>query len=585
MHSIRQKVFTTDLKRIGGKAVAFLLVLCLLLVHPFSSNAQESPQVRILLTALQLSNQLHVGIYGGYLLNDHLSFQRGSTLTIELMNGSLMVYYEGMAYRAGESLLLKRHDVSSSAEENGLRLQNGLSLYTGDLKVHIKDGQLRAVLILPVEEYLLGVIPYEMAEDFPLEALKAQSVAARTYTIKNMKPTQDYDLVDSTNDQVYRGLDKVKVNAIRAVRETSGIILAYQGSPAHCFYTASNGGVTESAINAWGREVIPYLQVQEDPYDLENPRSEIRAANIPKELLLQESNMNAALFNYLHDAVRQRFELLGYDTAPEFIKINSISGIVPHTVKYGGNAGVMKYLRFDLNVSGRVPLQSLPDQEVSILQPADAKTQQQQEEPGNISWSTMMPLPQLLSVDCAIFPDIEEMLLLSINQNANEIVHIREELDKFIIIFSRYGHGVGMSQRGAEWMAKTYRWNYKQILRFYYPGTEIEHIGSELILPQPLTEEYLTTPGPIPTPTPRPTLMPQSSIPKESEHIVIVSGVTVNSSLNLRAMPDLSSKVITRLYFGQELLVIDTLPDGWLKVKTDVVSGYIREEFVSEKQK
>ena len=133
-------------------------------------------------------------------------------------------------------------------------------------------------------------------------------------------------------------------------------------------------------------------------------------------------------------------------------------------------------------------------------------------------------------------------------------------------------------------MAKTYHWDFHQILRFYYPGTEFQTIGTELILPEKGPEEFLTTPGPIPTPTPRPTLMPQSSIPKDNERAVIVSGVPVNSSLNLRAQPNLSSEVIMRLYFGQELLVIKTLPDGWLQVKTDIAEGFIREEFVSDRK-
>jgi len=537
--------------------------------------------VRVLLNTLQLTDHLNVGVYGEYYLNGQLSFQRGSTLNIQQKNRSLIVYYEGMAYHPGKSLLLKRHALSKPGEENGLRLQNGLNLYTGDLSVRVHDdGTLRAILILPVEEYLLGVVPYEMADDFPIEALKAQSVAARTYTIRNMKPQKDYDLVDSTDDQVYRGLDKGKINAIRAVAETGGVILTYQGDPAHCFYTASNGGVTESAINAWGRENIPYLQIKQDPYDLENPLSEVRAASIPKEFWGQAADsVPPKLLDHLLSALSIRFEPLGFDTDPEHISINRINGITPHTAKYGGDEGVMKYLRFDLNVSGRKILPSSSDQEVSLFQ----ATEQPLEE-NDIAWSSMMPLPQTQSVDIPIFPDIEEMFQLSINRNANEIVRVREEPDRFVIMFSRYGHGVGMSQRGAEWMAKTYHWDFHQILRFYYPGTEFQTIGTELILPEKGPEEFLTTPGPIPTPTPRPTLMPQSSIPKDNERAVIVSGVPVNSSLNLRAQPNLSSEVIMRLYFGQELLVIKTLPDGWLQVKTDIAEGFIREEFVSDRK-
>ncbi|NLE26229.1 MAG: SH3 domain-containing protein, partial [Clostridiaceae bacterium] len=68
-----------------------------------------------------------------------------------------------------------------------------------------------------------------------------------------------------------------------------------------------------------------------------------------------------------------------------------------------------------------------------------------------------------------------------------------------------------------------------------------------------------------------------------SQRIVYVTGIDATSSLNLRELPDYLSEILTRLYYGQELLVLQTLENGWLQVKTDVMSGYVRQEFVCEK--
>ncbi len=571
-----------DMEKVKRVAVVLLILFILSSTLPMQAETVYSPYVRVLLTALQLSDSLTVGVYGNYLLDDRISFQRGSEMRVSTVDGFLMVSYEGMTYRAGENLLLKRYQTSRDDNENGLRLQKGLNVFPGDLKLDLNNGLLRAVISIPIEEYLMGVIPYEMAEEFPLEALKAQAVAARTYTIKNLKPGQIYDLVDNTNDQVFRGLDPTKTNAAKSINETDGVILTYQGKPADCFYTASNGGFSESAFNAWGREEIPYLTVREDLYDLENPLSVTRSAIIPKTVMSNGKNLNNHLFTLLMDRLAQHLGLLGFDTNQDFIQINGIAAITPHTPKYGGSDGVMRTLRFDLNVSARAPALFENDPEVSLSQkegpskPADGAS-------GEKAWAPVKPLPHTVSVDCPLFPDLENMLGLSINQNENELVKVSEEEDQFIISFKRYGHGVGLSQRGAEWMAKTYGWDYGQILRFYYPGTQLERFDTKAYLPETHQPEFLTTPGPIPTATPRPTLMPQSSAPAVDQRVVFVTGIGLNSSLNLRAMPSLSSEVLLRLFYGQELLVLKSLPDGWLYVKTDVIQGYIRDEFVSEK--
>jgi hypothetical protein len=129
-------------------------------------------------------------------------------------------------------------------------------------------------------------------------------------------------------------------------------------------------------------------------------------------------------------------------------------------------------------------------------------------------------------------------------------------------------------------MAKTYSWTYEQILRFYYPGISLRTRDIKQHTRAPLQADFLSTPGPIPTATPRPTLMPLTQTPAPEQWVVAVHGVSRNSTLNLREQPNLSGKVLVQLYYSQRLLVLESLPDGWLHVRTDVLEGYVMEQYV-----
>ena len=91
----------------------------------------------------------------------------------------------------------------------------------------------------------------------------------------------------------------------------------------------------------------------------------------------------------------------------------------------------------------------------------------------------------------------------------------------------------------------------------------------------------MATPAPTASPTPRPTLMPvtKTKLPKGA-YIAVVSNIDDDSSLNLRESASLSSDVLRRLYKNQELIVLKARSDGWSHVKTDVIEGYVRSEYL-----
>ena len=114
--------------------------------------------------------------------------------------------------------------------------------------------EVTAIDRLPLEQYLRGVVPAEMPSSWPLAALEAQAVAARTYTIAHLGDfaARGYDLAGSVLSQAYGGLDVEATASDEAVARTAGEILTYAGAPINAYYCAAAGGYTEDAASVWG---------------------------------------------------------------------------------------------------------------------------------------------------------------------------------------------------------------------------------------------------------------------------------------------------------------------------------------------
>lgn len=557
---------------------ALVMLLTIGLALPVGARAEKNT-VRVLLTRLNLTDRLEIALDGSYTL-DGMSFQRGSRLVLSCATGRIMVYYEGMALDSGKELVLTRHQAAEGLE-NGLRLNGDYALYRGDLHVKTDGKMLTAVLHIPIEEYLLGVVPYEMSDSFPLEALKAQAVAARTYALYKMRGASGaYDLVDNTNDQVFRGYNASNERAIRAVQETAGVACYNNGALAICYYTASNGGQVELVRNVWGKGEGDYITMHDDPYDVENPESVVKSAAIA-QTAKDGIVYNQQLTDYLLDGVSEAVTALGYSGDAADTRIAGVAGISLHTPQGGTSSKVMTQMRFDLTVQCRQkPTAAMQDEEVNLF--ALPETTPEATSAPQPTQAPFVTLEQTVQVDVPVFSAIEPWLGLSINGSNNEILTVREENDRFVIESRRYGHGVGMSQRGAQWMAGQYGWTYDQILRFYYPGLALKKTDTQVTLPPAVSAAFLTTPGPAATPTPRPTLMPASDQLKAGEWRVKVTQISANSSLNLRSAPSTASDVLRVLYYGQELLASSCDEEGWIKVRTDVTEGYVMEKFVEK---
>jgi len=224
--------------------------------------------------------------------------------------------------------------------------------YRGLLEVTAADHGLLVVNELPLEEYLIGLINCEISSAWPMEAVKAQAVIARSYAVyqKLARKNAPYQLESSVMDQVYGGSDVEDSRAARGVQETAGEVLSFEGKVIQAFYFSNCGGHTESSERVWGL-AIPYLRGVPDQYcQEENPAR--------WELTIPLKKVEAALrgAGYRVSGIRE-LEVQGRDDSGRVRDVAVSSGrgkqLVPSVAfRKALGYGVVKSTNFELRVSG-----------------------------------------------------------------------------------------------------------------------------------------------------------------------------------------------------------------------------------------
>ncbi len=533
-----------------------LLCAALLLpVFPRAARAAKTvSEIRVLLTRPRLTDEAWMTLDGRYLARcadgREVLLPAGAKISVFLREGGLVLFHEGLAFSAGKSLsLLRRQDGDT---EPGIRFNLRDGICPGDLSLTVNDGAIRAVLTLPLETYLLGVVPYEMSEAFPLEALKAQAVCARTYALSKAGSSAEWDVTDNTNDQVFNGVPSSCENTALAVAETEGLVLTYKGKLITAWYSASNGGQTELPGNIWsGKNAPACFAMTDDPWDLENPGSTLRTAVLNRD----GSGFPAGILRLVRETLAadpawNAWRLSAEDT----LRVDAVRSVQVSAPRYAAPSRLMTRLELGLDVSAALK-DGGPD-----LVPAGA-----------------------CDVTLDLFPEAVYLLGLSVCGTDNEIVSVSEDETAFTLTAGRYGHGVGMSQRGAQYQASKGEKTFRQILAFYYPGAELKRYAGEPA-PVPTADPLLgVTPGPVPTATPRPTLMPVTEELPEGAWLASVENIADGSTLNLREKPSAGAKILMKLYKHQQLIVLEESEvAGWMHVKTDVIEGYVMYSFLQK---
>jgi len=151
---------------------------------------------------------------------------------------------------------------------------NGVTsgLYRGSIEVRLDGGGLTSINELDMDSYIRGVVAGEMPSSWPLEALKVQAVAARTYALSTAKSSGAFDQYPDTRSQVYRGVIGESVRSDAAVAATQRQIVTYDGVPAVTYYFSTSGGETENVEFSFiGALSKPWLVSVPDPYDNQSP--------------------------------------------------------------------------------------------------------------------------------------------------------------------------------------------------------------------------------------------------------------------------------------------------------------------------
>lgn len=287
--------------------------------------------------------------------------------------------------------------------------------------IKVLNIQTKEIEVLPLEEYIIGVVAAEMPADFETEALKAQAVAARTYTIKRYEgskknPNKEHPdahvCTDSTHCQAYVSREEMSkkwgmlkypgfYNKIaRAVNETAGVVLVYEGKLVDPVYHSTSVGKTENSGDVWQVD-IPYLKSVSSPGDQESPK-------FKTELTLTLAQVDKALGTNL--------------SAVPASTINNPSG--------------SPFKILEKSATGRIKKIKIGEKE---------------------------------------FKGEEIRSKLGLNSTC---FSWKADGDKITFIVTGYGHGVGMSQYGANYFAKEGK-DYKEILAHYYTGTELRKYNAK----------------------------------------------------------------------------------------------------------
>lgn len=189
-----------------------------------------------------------------------VNMKAGETAKISYSKGKYSIYSSAnkKTYTSSYALNLVPTKSGASGYKN-LKYDGTLHLYQSGSKMYVVNHVL-------TEDYVAGVLPYEMYATWPAEALKAQSVAARTYALKRVGTKGNWDVDDTITYQVYKGKSDQEKRMKELTKGTKGKVLTHNGKYIDALFYASSGGHTVSAQYIWTNSV-PYLKGKKDPYD------------------------------------------------------------------------------------------------------------------------------------------------------------------------------------------------------------------------------------------------------------------------------------------------------------------------------
>lgn len=380
------------------------------------------------------------------------------TIQLEFLSGGkYTVDKKEYAFNSGDTLTLTPEDelfkkgriiFEPDDKEKGIRVlsverANGIPVYPGRLEIAREEDGLVLVNELYLEDYLKRVVPSEMPVSYEKEALKAQAVCARTYAYRQIQGNsyRQYGahVDDSTRFQVYNNLDVSNATNV-AVNETYGELLMYEEEAAEAFYfSTSCGHTTDGTI--WGADLsdVPYLKgiaVKEGGGQKTITTNEEFEAFIKSKAEGYESE---------YGLYRWNTTLTSKQLEQKINDIGTITNIVMEERSTGGIGRVMvvEGTEGSRRIQGEGSIRSTLGNTELVIHKQDGST--------ITGWSSLPS--SFVAIECSQ-PDENQVTV-------------------FTIYGGGYGHGVGMSQNGAQAMAKSGK-TYQDILKFFFEGIQVK---------------------------------------------------------------------------------------------------------------
>jgi len=399
-------------KRVSGKLI--LLFSSLVLSLCLTSPAWSFPLIQVKI--VEQEESIGIGATGPYQIEDSEgridSFPFSPSLQVMQATPS-GIKVDGVAW--GKQISVKPRGSDFLVLIGTLR---GKRRYRGSITVEQEDNYLRVINQLPLEEYLYGVIKWEISPDWFMDALYAQAIVARTYALKKIEEPsyqeQLHHLSATVNDQVYGGFESEDPRIQEAVDMTRGKVITYQGDLINAFYHSCCGGHTVSSKDVWGGEDFSYLRVGPDKFCEKSPR-------YYWEWEIKRSELRRILFEQ------------GFPTGTIY-RLPVVSRAQNLSFTEGGRVTGL----FWEHQGGKSPSQPMTGKEFREL------------------INKWFGADKLRS---ALFDEVK--------------LYSKEEMSYFLFQGRGSGHGVGMCQWGAKGMAEQ-GYSLEEILQFYYPGTRIE---------------------------------------------------------------------------------------------------------------
>lgn len=353
-----------------------------------------------------------------------------------------------------------------------LVLGNGYKSYRGQISPVFNSNVMTLVNILEMDEYLYGVVPNEMPYQWGEEALKAQATAARTFAYKNINKhlNDGFNVCDVEHCQAYLGYTSEQSTTSQAVDATHGMEIYYDNALIDAVYHSSSGGITANSEDVW-YTALPYLREKLDIYDTTGKQWE-------RTLTLSELTTMAE--NY---ASKNNLSSIGNVTSIRIDKTSSYGRV--NELSIVGDKGTITLeeddLRYFFNSNGGSSLESRAftiSSGGNTLKPNENNTTYNVYIYGNANPTTDISNYNVISsnnspvsLNYAFTAYNGTTYAYGVESSISQEVETTG--DTITISGKGWGHGVGLSQHGANGMANS-GFNFEEILKFYYTGVEIK---------------------------------------------------------------------------------------------------------------